>query len=491
MKQPVILLAWCFLLLNLSAQAQTDFEETYKKARAFTTTDLDSALIWSQQCVTLANKARDKYLSYYCLAYSASCQHLFGLSSLGYQKAIKLATDLGDKYRAVNSLADVYLNAGNLDQAIEYNQQSTDYLKENKKWLSLSYAYQLKANILRKQSNYAAIDLMRDVIKLRLKHAPQQLGYAYHKLAETFQVFQVYDSAIAYQRKVLKDYPNTTPNTQALLNTQMGKYYIFNNQPKEAEGHLQVAQKLEKRPLTQAQVCHVQALYYSKVGRRQDALAEFERCDSLLETLITDAPDVVTRQTIAEQAKLLYEDALHLDSLPKMIQLSYQARLKTTEARLVSYRAKLDLADRIQQQTLLKNTQVPHENSGNWWVGVFAGVVITSLLVVGWLWYRRRTTPPLVPPTHDPVVALAINEQKLLAQLEAKHGGPIDEQLYYTVVIYYREGTIKGTARFLQIQRNTLRDRFARLSKATQIDSIKDFIDAYRAQATAQNPKNE
>ena len=72
----------------------------------------------------------------------------------------------------------------------------------------------------------------------------------------------------------------------------------------------------------------------------------------------------------------------------------------------------------------------------------------TSLLVVGWLWYRRRTAPPSVAPIHDPGLVVAINEQKLLTQLEAKHSDPVDRNLLYTALIYYREGNHQGHCPF-------------------------------------------
>ena len=477
MKQPIILLTLCFTLLCHIAKAQTSFEETYKKAYAFTTTNTDSALFWAQKCTKIAQTQSQKYKAYYFLAYNASRKCLFGLANKGYTKAAYFAKDSSKKYKAVNSLADTYLSSGNLELALKYNQISISFFKRHKNWKSLSYSYQLKANMLYKQKNYEAIELLRKVIRLRLEYAPKEVGFAYHRLAETFHTFNILDSAIVYQQKALETYPIQTPEQRAFLRLQLAKYYIFNEQAALAKPHLQIAQSLKKRPLTQIQACHVQALYYSKTNQTQAALAEFARCDSLVESLIVAAPDVVTRQTIAEQAKQMYQDALKLKQLPKMVRIRYQNRLKINQVRLTSYRTELDLRDQIQQKELSAPRQLsPGPTNSYYWLAL-AGLLALVILVGGGLWWYRTSRKT---PVQDPPPTLAISEQKLLDQLEAKLGQPLAKEWYYIVVVYYREGSITGTAKVLRISRNTLKARFKKISEATQLDSVKDFIDVYR-----------
>jgi len=481
MKQPVILLTLCFALLCHIAKAQTSFEETYKKAYGFTTTNTDSALFWAQKCAKIARTQEQKYKGYYFLAYNASRACLFGLANKGYIKAVHFAKDSSNKYKSINSLADTYLSSGDLEQALKYNQKSISFLKKHKNWKSLSYAYQLKANILYKEKNYEAIELLRKVIRLRLQYAPKEVGYAYHRLAETFHTFNILDSAIVYQQKALDTYPIQTPEQQAFLRIQLAKYYIFNEQAALAKPHLQIAQALKKRPLTQLQACHVQALYDSKTSQTQAALTKFAQCDSLVEALLDEAPDVVTRQTIAEQARILYQDALKLGQLPPLVRLRYKNRLEVNKVLLASYRTELNLRDRIQQKELMSTHQLnPSPSSTRYWL-VMVSLLAILVLLGSWLWWRhgsRSSSLQNVPSS------LAVNEQKLLDQLEAKLGQPLAKEWYYMVVIYYREGSIMGTAKVLRMSRPTLRKKLQALGEATQIDSIKDFIDDYRQQMT-------
>lgn len=478
MKQPVILLTLCFALLCHLAKAQTSFEETYKKAYGFTTTNADSALFWIQKCTKLAKNQEQLYKVYYLSGFNANRLCLFGSAMKNYTKALSFAIDSLSYYRANIALAKTLLSTGNLTKSFSLNQKSIHYNLQHKQWNQLSYAYDLKAWILRKQNDYSALSVSRQALKLKKRYTPNEIGYGYKNLAEIFEAFNLLDSAIVYQKKALATYPIQTPEQQAFLQIQLAKYYIFNDQATLAKPHLQVARSLKKRPLTEVQFSHVQGLYYSKTGQNKAALAEFARSDSLLEVLLTEAPDVVTRQTIDEQAKQLYQDALELKQLPPLVRLRYQNRLKLSDTRLTSYRTELSLRDRIQQQKLLiSGNNVSKTTDVMIWIGV--GLLIVASLLSNWLWWRRVSRRSAIKNAY---LTLALNEQKLMGQLEVKLGQPLPQEWYYPVMIYYREGTITKVADILHVSRPTVRKWLTDLGKAVQIDSMKEFIDQHREQ---------
>ena len=419
MKQPIILLALCFLFFSHLAKAQTNFGETYKKTRAFTSSNLDSALILATKCIKLAKTPSQKHMSYYLLGFSAKELCLFGLAKNNYKTALGFATDSLSCHRTNIALANTFLSAGNLNQALALIQKSIDYNLKNKLWSQLTYAYDVKAWVLQKKNEYSALFVSRKALRLKHKHAPKEIGYGYKNLAEIFAAFNVYDSAIVYQQKALKHYPIQTPEQIACLNIQLAKYHILNNQPTLATSYLQELKQLKKRPLTEAIACHTQALYYSKTGQQSTALAEFTRCDSLLETLLKQAPDVITRQTIAECAKQLYEDALKLDDLPSIVRVRYEGKLQTAYVRLTSYHNQLQLLDQAQQQrlnnsyTFQKFAPTTQQWPWYWWAG--AGVLLGAILLyVGWLIHRHMVALKNQRKADKKVADLSPTEQQAL-----------------------------------------------------------------------------
>ena len=322
------------------AQSAPNFTENYKKALAFTKTHQDSAIIWAKKSLAAAHNPTQRYKAYYLLAYNAKKLCFNGLAAQGYQQALKLAPDSSRKYKALNSLASVYFYAQQSRQARAMNQRSIAYFERQLQrprlnaaqrqaaGTSLSYAYELKGLILKLQGEYAALTALHQAIKLRRQHAPAQLGFAYEQIAGAFAHFNLPDSAVAYQRQAVANYPISSPDKKATQRILLAKYQLFAQRPAAALPHLQATQKLAKHLLTKILWSHTFSLYLTQTNNKERARQSFGICDSLLLKALADAPDATTRKTISEQALALYKDAQKIQVLQAKEQSNNQHRTK-------------------------------------------------------------------------------------------------------------------------------------------------------------------
>ena len=339
-------------------ESKPSWKETYKKAYAFTTTNPDSALVYAKKCLRLSKTPQQTYSTYYFIGYNAKLSCFFGLAKYSYDRAVGFAVDSVSKYNAINELASTLLNAGDLPAAYALNEQNIDYFLRSKEQRNLGYAYQLQGVILRHQNKYSSIEVLRNALALQHVQAPAQVGYTYDHLAQTFANFHIYDSAVAYQRQAVLTYPIKTPDKTAYMKVLLARYLIFADQLGEAKELLLEVKNLSKKPLTDIHWCHTYALYLQQTQQDKAALQAFIHCDSLVEASLGDAGDVITRQTLATQARKMYEDILNLPDLPVHLAERYRGKLKTTEVRLASYTRELKLKDRLYLQQFAGSSSV-------------------------------------------------------------------------------------------------------------------------------------
>lgn len=465
--------AW--LGLCTAGLAQHNFKETYKKAHAFTTTNQDSALVWAKKCVFQAKSDHEKYQASYLLGFNSYRMHLYGLALKGYSQAIKYAIDSTKKYKSMNSLASVYLSIGAYSKANKLNLQSINYFKKRQQWRSLSYAYELKSIILQKQKDYAALSVLYQALKLRKKYAPKEIGYAYHNLATGFATFNQYDSAVAYQRLAVEQYPLKSPDKIAQQKILLAKYLLFANQVNKARPYLKDAQKIRKLPMTELVWCHTLGLYLSHKQQNQRAAQTFAHCDSLLQNLLNEAPDVVTRKTISEQALEMYRDVLKLKNLKAVARVRYEGKLQLIQAKLESYGKELTLKDTIHSKGFSQEKSISSNSSGLptyfWWL-LLTG---TIGLLGYWIWRKTHQT---APPT--PEMLELVNERKLIAQLEEKMGASLEVDTREMVLLCYRGKSFSEIAQLMRISRDTVRGRFRSIAQKTQIKSVSKFVEDFR-----------
>ena len=474
MKNMIILLAIFYCVFSRPAHAQNNFKETYKKAYGFTTTNQDSALVWAEKSVKYAQTPQQKYRASYLVAFSANKMCLYGMARKGYSLAVKFATDSMAKYDAMNSLSNTYVSAGEYAIAEAFNQKSIAYFTQHQHWVSLSYAYELRAWILQKQNNKGALQLLRKVIKLRQKHAPDQIGFAYAEMAKAFANFNMYDSAVIYRRKAVTDYPLKSPDKMAQQKILLAKYLVFANQANEALTNLKAVRPVQKLPFTKLLWCHTFGLYLQQQKQYSYAKRTFAHCDSLLQTLLEEAPDVVTRKTISEQALDLYRDVLKLKNLQVVERARYEGKLQTMQARLEGYHKELTLMDTIHTQNLAHQLTASSNQSTSlptylWW-GLLLGIL--GLLAY---WIRRKTHQK-----SPPELETLVKERQLIEVLETKAGGPLEKATREMVLLCYQGKSFTQIAQELGVTRDSVKGRFRRLAKKADIVSVSKFVETFQ-----------
>ena len=353
MKKFILWALCCAVLAPTKAQinhtnkgeAQQSYEKAYKKAHSLTNVNPDSAMLWAEICLDLAKNNDQYYRGHYLRGFNAYKLCMYGQAMYDYTKARAFAPNSKAYFKVNNSLGDTYLKAGKYEEAIKLNQQSIAYNRRNKKWVSLSYAYNVKASILRQQKDKAALQLLRKVITLRKEHAPKDIGYAYLNMAKTFAAFNKYDSAIVYQRLTLKHHPIQSVSNITFQHTQLAKYLLLNNQAAEALEHLQKVAYLQKPPVLQLFWMHTMSLYYAKTNAQAKALKAFARCDDLLDDILDKAKDIVTWRTVNKHADEMYNNALALPYLPNTERKLYDNRLKFIKTSLEHLETKAKYKD--------------------------------------------------------------------------------------------------------------------------------------------------
>ena len=358
MKKIILWVLCCVICYPTKAQtnhankgeAQQNYEKAYKKAYAFTKTNPDSAMLWAEKCLNLAKNNNELYRGHYLRGFNAKKIGMYGQAAYDYTQARSFTTDSTIYFKVTNSLANTFLDAGKPAEAIKLNEQSIEYNKRNKEWENLSYSYEVKSNILRKQKDKMALELLRKALYLRKTYAPRQIGYTYETMAMAFAAFNMPDSAIRYQHLTLENYPIKSPNHLANLATQLAKYLIQNKQSNEALAYLEKAQVLKKTPMAKFFWLHTYGLYFIQQNNGIRARQMFVRCEDLYKHMLAKASDIVTRRTINECGKELYQDFKQLKDLKVMEQELYEARLYAIKTSLASDEGKIKNRDKLAEK---------------------------------------------------------------------------------------------------------------------------------------------
>ncbi len=479
----IILWSLCTLFC-LAAQAQQNYEKAYKKARAFTNTHQDSAMVWAEKCLALAKTNAQKYKAYYLQGFNAKKLCLYGTAKRDYEQALKFAPDSVAYFRVNNNLADTYFQTGAYKMAVKLNQQSIEFNKKNQNWLNLSYDYNLNSDILRKNKDSSALAMMHKVITLRKRHAPKQLGYAYERMANVLATFERHDSAIVYQRLALKHHPIKSPENQASLHTQLARYLIMGNQPHEAHRYLEQARTLKMPSMMKLFWCHTFGLYLAKTGRMAEARQTFDHCNDLLQRLTNDAPDWVTQRTINEYAQEMYDDVLALEHLKIGERQLYETRLRVVKANYERANTELHLKDTLYQQKMAYQASKAAPRFPWEW---FAVALLGLGLGIGWYWKRKvhsmkadLANAQSTPPQLQKAQAL-LAEDEFIRFIEEKIRESLPAEIESMVRYYYQGVSMKKIAQQMNTSFDKVRYRFRNLAQKLKSKSLKAFIEAYQA----------
>ncbi|OJJ20229.1 hypothetical protein BKI52_17315 [marine bacterium AO1-C] len=517
MKKIILLALW--FGWSSTIQAQQNYEKAYKKARTLTNTHQDSAMVWATKCLTLAKTNAQKYKAHYLRGFNAKKLCLHGAALYDYRQARRFAPDSVSYFRVTNNLADTYLQTGDYKTAIRLNQQCIKFQKQAKEWVRLSYAYNLKGDILRKGEDINALKIMLRVIKLRKKYAPKQLGYAYERMANALATFSRYDSAIAYQRLAIKHHPIKSPENTASLHIQLAKYLIMSDKAVQAYRHLEAAKPLKKPPMMQLFWKHTYGLYLAKIGKMTVARQIFDECNDLLQGLIDNAPDWVTKRTVSEYAKELYQNILALKRLRPTEHQLYETRLRAVKASYHQANSELKLKDTLYRQKIAQKTNTNitanQQSVGYvWWLVSLIGVIGGMYLF--WQQKRLRVAGATMAIANAPEAATSVNvvgevglknsgndvtsdaksfapeqleeirqllaENNLIKLIEQKTGLRLPLETKEMIRLYYQGLSMQKIAQKMDSTFGSVRYRFRNIAEKTGHVSFKDFINDYRSQ---------
>lgn len=116
------------LVLTYTLSFGQGFDDIYKKAYKFSTTNQDSALFYAEKLSKIAETDKQKYKAFYMLGNSASYAGLNTLSLSSYKAAMKFATGI-KKYKCNNSIGAKLSDIGQYKKAISIANNSINYLK--------------------------------------------------------------------------------------------------------------------------------------------------------------------------------------------------------------------------------------------------------------------------------------------------------------------------------------------------------------------------
>ena len=480
-------------------QAQQNYKKVYKKAYSFTNTNQDSALVWAEKCLDLAQNSKEKYLAYYLRGFNAHKLCMYGTALHSYTQAREFSPDSVSWYKSNIGLANTYLSTGLLQKAIVLNQKSIEFNSKSEKWINLSYAYEVKSNILIKQKDSTALEILRKALNLRKKHAPKQVGYTYERLARALSTFARYDSAILYQRLAIKHYPIKSSNKTASLFTQLAKYLIMANQADKAFTYLHQARLLKKPPMMELFWCHTFGLYLSQTNQVTKARQMLVHCDSLLQNLLYNAPDWVTQRTISEYAQDMYRDVLALYQFKTMERKVYETRLKAVQASYAHANSEIRLKDTLHnrriapkaptKETSLSKSKQPFSGLWYWWLAL-----ILLGLGIGWLLVRSRVKSKVQElnkaltdkeanhpnPEHLQEMQDLFAENGLIKLIEEKVGKPLPADTKEMIRLYYQGLSIKKIAEKVQTTFDKVRYRFRTIAEKADLGNFKEFIEQYK-----------
>lgn len=501
-------------------EAQQSYEKAYIKTRALTNTSPDSAMLWAEKCLGLAKTNGQYYGAYYLRGFNAYKLCMYQQAMYDYHKARAYTIPNSKNYFKVNnSLGDVYLKTGKYAKAVEFNQLSINYNKRNKIWVNLSYAYNVKANILHQQNDKAALSVFYEALELRKKHAPKDAGYVYEDMAKAFATFGMPDSAVAYQRLALQDYPIKSASKTATLHTQLAKYLLLSNQTAQAFAHLQQVAYLKKPPMTQLFWMHTLSMYYASIEAQTKALQAFARCDDLLGDILDKATDIVTWRTVNKYANEMYNNALALPYLSKTERKLYDNRIKFIKTSLGYLEAEAKhkdddyqkkIKEKIKKNQQLKtdsaklkllvprqgtaNSRVQHTPDSHYLFMVFSLLAALGGMRAGAWWFLRklRSGKPAAPPKNTieaPVAKPApvspkirknmMDENGLIKTLEEKMDKKLKKTTRTMVFLYYSGLSFAEVAQATNITSEAVRARFKNVAKQAGVGNFKTFADAY------------
>lgn len=473
----ICLLLW--LLPPLAGFSQKmSFKTAHQKAYNFSTVNQDSALFYAKKMPRLAKENTQRYQAYYILGYCASNMHYNKLSRGSYRQAMRFAKTSEQKHKSYNSYAWRLYDMGEPEKAQPIVDTCLAFFHKNNLPEGLSYAYDLKANILINRKDEACFGYLKQSAQLKKGN---DKGFAYQALAKAFFAFGKLDSAIYYQQTALKIFPLKSPDKVAENSLLLAKYQLFAGDFPQAQSYIEHAETLKKTKTTRLLWRNVRALYYLKTKAKEEANSELAKFDEVFDILLEDK---ASKNTVYQKVKENYTDILRCELSPAM-RKHYKEKLKTANAYLEGYNAAIKTED---EKHFREVFGTPLSNKTNTLQILFTIIALVALLIFGIYKKNKTNTPPPNPEektenTTDKELLKAV-EAVINKKLETRNEQDIIKKLY--------EGeSYAKIARYLDLNENTIKSTMNRLAKQVSYPSMLAIINEYKAKQEASNKKDD
>lgn len=373
----IVFLAVLLSMSNLAAGQ--NFKKAYKKAYSYAQTNSDSCLKYTQVAKTLANNNRQQYKAFRMAGYTAINAKLNDLALDNYRKAMSFAQTQEGRSKCFISIGWCLFNIGEKEEAEKI---ANECIRDNIP--DLSYAYDLKANILLDQYDDECITLFKKSLTLKKE---DEKGIVYHQIAKAFYRFGKIDKAIHHQRLAVDKFPLKDSYYKAKNRATLAKYLINKGSLDEAANHLEKADLVGSRDNeAKAIVSQAWTLYHLANGKKAKAVESYTKFDMLISNKIKEAKNANDKKAYCKTAIELYKELLNAKPNDQVKSKS-KAKLDVFRALLegidsgIELKRKEEMFRRIYENELEKQKNKKGGSNLVWWFFFAAITVVAGLLI--------------------------------------------------------------------------------------------------------------
>lgn len=426
------------LVLTYTLSFGQGFDDIYKKAYKFSTTNQDSALFYAEKLSKIAETDKQKYKAFYMLGNSASYAGLNTLSLSSYRKAMKFAKGI-KKYKCNNSIGAKLSDIGQYKKAISIANNSINHLKSIRTRQSirtLSYAYDLKANALLGQKNEGCIYFFRKSLRLKNK---KEIGFSHYQIVNAFYFFGMIDSAVFYQKKAVETFPVKTYDYTAKMKALLAKYLLSKGDTKNALMWLNSANKIPQvSSMVKAELHQIKALYSIGIKNK-----ELKNMDKALQSAIAQSENIIDKKARHNEAIRFYNDISILEK---------RGGKECNE-------------DNIVVKSSKKNTQ-PGTSMFNWIFGA------TSLILLIMYLFKKPSILTKTSMAPEPIK----KDEQIITRIEQRTGAGVSESNKEIILLLFQGKTFKEVARELGMKEGTVYKKMGRLAKKAGKTDIRSLF---------------
>jgi len=459
-----ILKIFGMLAFTCSLSFGQSFKSIYKKAYHFSTTNKDSAIYNAKKLVKMAKSNNEKYMAFHMLGNTATYKGLNNLAMTGYRQAMKYS-NIQEKYKVYNSLGRRMYYSGDNEKALKIAEECIIFFKENNADISLSYAYDLKANILLDKGDISSFWYFKKSAKLK---NDKEVGFTYAQLANALYRFNMIDSAIHYQQLAMQNYPLKDPDSRAENYAKLAKYMATSDGHENALTWLKKANDQEnKSSKVRSILSSAYLLYYLKTNDKEELVRESAKLNMLLEIMISSATNNVDKRSYIKVARDLCRDVIKANP-EEYIKTSMKAKLNEYNKYEIGYKKGREHGRNEQKLINEIFGEKPNKSGTDRILTIFFAIVSAIMLVLHFVKIRWRKSKEIRKVNE-------IRKDKTIERIEELISARLDNTNISIIKMLQDNLGYEEIAEQLDMKDGTVRKRMIRLAKRLNRDGITDI----------------